>query len=145
MAKKLKKYSWAKAVDCYKKLVEKKLPLMFPDYKKDFNSNECYHTAKMYLYETDEFHPVNNDMELSGALDKNDWEFLEDALVQCIKETFEHISEYFSEPWNFGPGYKVPKILDVDCCWWETLKYTKTDVNNFKKEVFSEIKSKPKK
>ena len=138
--KKLKKYDWAVALNNLKKLVAKKVPLLFPNHKKNENDNHQLFIAKTYLFETDEFHPLDNEHEFEKSMDDNDWEYLEETLANCFSEIIQKIIEYFSNSWNFAPGYKQPTTLkNNDDDWWDKLECKKTDFLKFKKETFKSV------
>jgi hypothetical protein len=128
--KKIKKYDWGIALDNLKKLVAKKVPMVFPN-------NKGYATHAIdYLFETDQFHPMNNESEFEKSLQDNDWEFLEQSLILCFCEIIQKIVDYYSEPWNFGPGYKIPKMLEsFEDEWWDKLRCKHSDFLKFKKET----------
>jgi hypothetical protein len=76
--------------------------------------------AEAMCRETDEFHPFGNDGELQRDLDRMSREDLHEALNGiegaeesaeiCVGEITEKMQEYFSNPWNHAPGYRVPEI-----------------------------------
>lgn len=68
--------------------------------------------ARYLARESDTFHP--EDEELTYAIDNQHDDDFADAIVTAGEELAFRMVDYFKTPWNFAPGYKVPRPLEVN-------------------------------
>ena len=70
-----------------------------------------------HLFETDEFHPVDSDIELDHAINRVHregksadrdliWELFADAAYSCLLEMYDKACDFYSDAMNHPPGYK---------------------------------------
>lgn len=119
------KYNWPAVVEEYRKVLIDSVSFVDENGKPNKDITEFF---KLQVHETDTFHPFGTDKELDIALrmmpdrcnyrnPKSYWAWkhgksrVGDAIFEMLEENREEIHEYFSEPWNFPPGYS--KEFDI--------------------------------
>jgi hypothetical protein len=52
---------------------------------------------------------------------KHGREAIAEAIDYCLEEMFSEIEEYYSNGWNFPPGFKLPHRISDDTFDWDLL------------------------
>lgn len=111
------KANWSAVIDEFRAIVKEGVSFVGPEHAVQFRCE---------LRETDRFHPWNSDDMLDRALSrmpkrcdyrslKSYWAWkdgrldIQEALDEMLYEVEDTIRDYYSEPWNFAPGYVLPR------------------------------------
>lgn len=91
-------YSWANLLKALYAYVAKTLPL----------DGRWKEEAKELMRTTDQFHPIDFEIEVQKALAKEGHFEVREAIRNAIEEIGTKIHDYFDQPMNHAPGYKKP-------------------------------------
>lgn len=123
--------NWPAVVTEFRKVLVENIKFFDVDEETNFGSinKDLTEYFRMSVFDTDNFHPWNSDGELSRALErmpircnyrsiKSYWAFkdgkdeIANAIYEMLTEVEDTVNDYFSDRWNFPPGYTPPDEIE---------------------------------
>jgi hypothetical protein len=135
------KYNWPNVVAAFRKIIIDDVIIVGNNKNHEQDLRSYFKTM---VLQTDTFHPFSSDCMLSEALTsipdrcdyrnvrsywawKNGRDQISDALAEMLFEVDDDVVDYFSDAWNFPPGYIKPKEI----------KFRNDDTDKFVSRILS--------